>query len=69
MTKTPSDMSTLWVRDEDGDLRELVKQGARRKGQKVADYLRAIIDRDLNDDPASHLASRGGKPCQSGRQD
>lgn len=66
---TPEDMSTVWVRDENHDIRGRLKQGARLKGQKVADYLRCIIENALNDDNASNLAPCGGENRQSGRQD
>lgn len=49
MTKPPSDMTSIWVRDENGDIRERIKHGARRKGQKVADFLRIVIDDALTD--------------------
>lgn len=67
MAKPPEDMTTLWVRDESGDLRKRVKQGARRKGQKVADFLRQVIDIALDDTEASFVAASDRKIGQSER--
>lgn len=67
MTKPPDDMTTLWVRDETGDLRNRVKQGARIKGQKVADFLRNVIDDALEDAQASFVAKSDRKIGQSDR--
>lgn len=67
MTKPPDDMTTLWVRDETGDLRNRVKQGARIKGQKVADFLRNVIDDALEDAQASFVAKRDRKIGQDDR--
>lgn len=68
MTKPPDDMTTLWVRDENGDMRKRVKQGARMKGQKVADYLRNVIDAALEDTRASFFSESDRKIGQNERR-
>lgn len=67
MTKPPDDMTTLWVRDENGDMRKRVKQGARMKGQKVADFLRNVIDAALEDTRASFFSKSDRKIDQTER--
>lgn len=74
MTKPPDDMTTLWVRDENGDMRRRVKQGARMKGQKVADFLRNVIDAALDDTRASFFSESDrkidqGEGCNCGHHD
>jgi len=67
MAKPPEDMTTLWVRDENHDMRQRVKHGARMRGQKVADFLRHVIDAALEDTEASFFAKRDRKIGQSER--
>lgn len=69
MTKPPEDMTSIWVRDEIGDLRQRVKHGARRKGQTVADFLRRVIDAALEDTEASFVAETDRKIGQNERCD
>ncbi len=61
MTKPPDNMTSIWVRDETGDLRQRVKHGARRNGQTVADFLRRVIDAALTDTEASSVAESDRK--------
>lgn len=68
MTKPPSDMTAIWVRDEEGDIRQRVKHGARRKGQKVADFLRRAIETALEDTETSFVAERDRKIGQNESQ-
>lgn len=69
MTKPPDSMTSVWVRDEDGDLRQRVKHGARRKGQTVADFLRRAIDDALEATEVSSVAKSDRKIGQDDRQD
>lgn len=67
MTKPPDDITYLAVRDENGDIRQRVKQGARRKGQKVADFISRAIDTALEDTEASYVAKSDRKIGQDER--
>lgn len=65
MTKPPDDITYMTVRDESGDLRQRVKQGARRKGQKVADFLYRVIADALEDTETSFVAESDRKSGQN----
>lgn len=67
MAKPPDDMTTLWVRDENRDMRQRVKQGARMKGQKSADFVRNAIENALEAAEISFAGKSDRKIGQSER--
>lgn len=69
MTKPPEDITYMTVRDENGDLRQRVKQSARRKGQKVADFLYRAIDAAIEDTEISFADKSDRKIVQNDRCD
>lgn len=65
MTKPPSDMTSIWVRDEAGDLRQRIKKGARRKRQTIADFLSGVINDALENTETSFIAESDRKIGQN----
>ena len=69
MTKPPSDMTAVWVRDEEKTLRRDIKHSARCKGQTVADFLHRAIYAAIEDTQASCVAERDRKIGQNERHE
>lgn len=69
MAKPPEDMSTLWVRDEERNMRQILKRGARIRGQKSADFLRDIILAAVEGTEASFFEKRDRKIDQNERRE
>lgn len=66
MTNPPDDLKQLWVRDDDGSFRDLVKQYARRDGRKFADFVRLVLESGLAQLPPLPLEDSGEKNVQTG---
>lgn len=60
-------MTAIWARDEEGDLRQRIKHGARRKGQKSADFVRRALEAALEATEASFVTESDRNIGQSER--